>query len=148
MVGNRWKRRYLQRRCPWNGVLTVASGGLVNAIVSGGTINSGGSLPWLPAASIMCVSGFTLYGPAEQCGEPSILSNSPLAPFAGIWSYNDGRQLSREALSNQASGLINLSGDRTYLFHPTGRIRILLSIKAESSKVAGTQLKARWWRPS
>ena len=124
-----------------NGVLTVASGGLVNAIGGGGTINSGGSLT-VTAGGTINVSGsdFTLYGPLNNAGTINV-SNPPPAFRAVIWSYNDGSASYRGGIINQASGLINLGSDSTYLSTYGGGHEYIVN-QGTIIKSAGTNLSA------
>ena len=105
-----------------NGAMTVASGGLITAIGGGGVINSKSSLTMAPGSTMnMTGSGFRLNGPLNNAGTINI-TNLP-GRSSGLFSYNNSLDNSSTSIFgtnlggifNQASGLINLAGDSTYL---------------------------------
>ncbi len=97
------------------GPLMLASGGLITVTGGGGTIYPSGSLTVTAGGTInITQSGLVLEGPLNNAGTINI-TNPPTGGFGSvITSINDGSAY-QGGIINQASGLINLGSDKTFL---------------------------------
>ena len=101
-----------------NGAVTVANGGLM---VGFGTISASGSLTLANGGTLNVPFYVGLYGPLTNAGTinvvltPALFVGAPFPPFSEVEIYNDGSANNRGVVVNQATGLINLAGDSTFL---------------------------------
>lgn len=119
-----------------HGAVTVANGGLMT-VVQGVTVESDGSLTVANGGRLnISGGGLNLYSLLTNAGTINV-SNPPDAFESAIFIDNDGSANYQGGLVNQATGLINLSGDYTALLSGGGGYEYLVN-QGHITKLSGT----------